>query len=90
MNDKDAPNIEGSGARKKDTVSFTIDGRSFEVEDEKQTAGELLRLAGLDPNGYDLAEVRAGGQLKQFRDDQPVNIKDGDSFVSVREEASVA
>lgn len=73
------------------TVTFTIDGRPFTVDNRKQTAADLLGLAGLDPAGYDLGEVRPGNpEPKRFKDDQPVNIKDGDRFVSIRERAEVA
>lgn len=78
------------GKGDKDGVSFTIDGRGFHVGEEKQVAGDLLRLAGLDPAGYNLGQVNPGGHLKQFRDDQKIHIKKGDAFVTVREEASVA
>jgi hypothetical protein len=72
-------------------VSFTIDGREFTIDDPHQTADALLRLAGLDPNGYDLAEIRSGGaEPKRYKDDQPVHVKDGDKFVSIRERAEVA
>lgn len=72
-------------------ITFTIDGKAFTVEDGLQTAAALLRLAGLDPSGYDLAEIRPGGaEPKRYKDDQPVRVKDGDKFVSIRERAEVA
>lgn len=33
-------------------VHFTIDGRPLTVDQAKQTAAALLRLAGLDPASY--------------------------------------
>lgn len=82
---------EPTPIRQSKTVTFTIDGRPFTVDDRKQTAAGLLGLAGLDPAGYDLGEVRPGNpEPKRFKDDQPVNIKDGDRFVSIRERAEVA
>ena len=73
------------------SISFTIDGRPFTVEDAKQTAAALLLLAGLDPNGYTLGELRPGGAgPKRFKDDQAIHVKDGDKFVSIRDEAQVA
>jgi hypothetical protein len=73
------------------TVNFTIDGRPFTTDDPNQTAAALLRLAGLDPAGYDLGEIRPGNpEPKRFKDEQPVHIQDGDKFVSIREGAEVA
>jgi hypothetical protein len=72
-------------------VNFTIDGRPFTATDTTQTAAALLRLAGLDPSAYYLAEVRHGhGQPKRYDDDETVHIKNGDTFVTVRQCAEVA
>lgn len=78
--------------RKAEPVRFTVDGRTVTSPEEKITAAAILRLAGLDPAGYDLAKVR-GGQAdpKRFRDDEQVHIiKDSDAFVSIRQRAEVA
>lgn len=76
---------------KAQSVQFTVDGRTVTNPEKKITAAAMLRLAGLDPAGYDLAEVR-GGQAghKRFRDDEQVHVKDGDAFVSIRQRAEVA
>lgn len=72
-------------------TNFTIDGRHFKVTDSTQTAAALLRLAGLDPSSYDLAEVRHGhGEPKRYDDADPIHIKNGDKFVTVRQCAQVA
>ena len=71
-------------------VTFTIDGRPYTTQDDRQPAADLLRLAGLDPAGYDLAEVRPGNKPHEYRDDQNVHIKEGAQFVSVRQRAEVA
>ena len=72
------------------SVNFSIDGRSFTVEDPHQTSAGLLRLAGLDPALYDLARMRPGhAEPKRFMDDQPVQVHDGDEFVSIRQRADV-
>jgi hypothetical protein len=72
-------------------VKFTIDGRAFTTDDRHQTAAALLEMAGLDPSGYDLGELRPGNpEPKRHKDDQPVNIQEGDRFVSIRERAEVA
>lgn len=72
-------------------VKFTIDGRPFSTNDSKQDPAALLRLAGLDPVGYDLAEIRHGhAEPKRFDDDDIVHIQDGDKFVTIRQSAEVA
>lgn len=72
------------------SVTFSIDGRTFTVEDPHQTARDLLRLAGLDPALYDLARMRPGhAKPKRFKDDQQVRIHDCDEFVSIRQRAEV-
>jgi hypothetical protein len=76
--------------KKGDSVAFTIDGRPFELEDRKQVVADLLKLAGLDPAGYNLSQVGPNNKLKPLRDEQRITIKDGDEFVAVRDEASVA
>lgn len=73
------------------TVKFTIDGRPFSTTDSKQLAAAVLGLAGLDPAGYDLAEVRPGhAEPKRYDDNETVHIKDGDKFVTIRQSAEVA
>ncbi len=72
------------------SVTFTIDGRSFSLDDPHQVAADVLRLAGLDPALYNLARMRGGNaEPQRFKDDQPVQIHDGDEFVSIRERAEV-
>jgi len=39
--------------RRHETVSFTIDGRPFTIDDRHETAAALLTLAGLDPGSDD-------------------------------------
>lgn len=72
-------------------INFTIDGRQFTTEDPKQTASELLELAGLDPDCYDLGELHGHNpKPKRYTDDQVIHIQNGDRFVSIRERATVA
>lgn len=72
-------------------VPITIDGRRYEVEQGRHlTAADLLRLAGLDPAGYDLAEVLGHGDLRTFGDDDVVDVRPDEKFVSVRQVAPVA
>jgi hypothetical protein len=73
------------------TVTITIDGRRFEVEQGRHlTAADLLRLAGLDPVGYELAEVLGHGEVRDFRNDEVVDVRPDEKFVAVRQVAPVA
>lgn len=78
-------NLQGSerfSSRQK--VRFTIDGEPHSTYDDDQTAAALLRLAGVDPVGYDLARVLPTGDTEQFPDEEIVTIKDGDEFVTAK------
>jgi len=68
-------------------IRFTIDGEPFRSYDEDQTAADLLRLAGMDPAGYDLARV---GAPASFPDNEIVMIVDGDEFVTAKHVGGVA
>lgn len=73
------------------SVEFTIDGRGYETRDRRQPAADLLRLAGVDPALYDLAELR--GQRPEparYADDELVQIHPGARFVTIRQNADVA
>lgn len=72
-------------------IRFTIDGRPYATDDARQRAADLLRLAGLDPAGYDLAELQPGAHKPhEFTDDEQVDIRDHAKFVSIRQRAEVA
>jgi multiubiquitin len=72
-------------------VPITIDGRRYEVEQGRHlTAADLLRLAGLDTEGYDLAEVLGHGDVRTFGDGDVVDVRPHEKFVSVRQVAPVA
>lgn len=71
-------------------IHITIDGQPFTVEDRHHTAAELLALAGLPASGYDLTRVGKHGQVETFRDQDKVQVKDGDVFVSVNRQGTVA
>lgn len=71
-------------------LRFTIDGEPHSTYDDDQTAAALLRLAGVDPAGYDLALILHAGGTKAFRDEQMVNIKNGDEFVTAKHVGGVA
>jgi len=72
-------------------VPITIDGRHYEVEQGRHlTAAQLLRLAGLDPAGYDLGLLVGQGEVRKFADDEVVDVRADEKFVSVRQTAPVA
>jgi len=71
-------------------LRFTIDGEPQSSYDDDQTASALLRLAGVDPAGYDLARIMPGGGTETFRDEQIVKIKNGDEFVTAKHVGGVA
>jgi hypothetical protein len=72
------------------SVRISIDGQDFSIEDRHYTAAELLALAGLPAAGYDLTRVGKHGRVETFRDEQKVNVRDGDIFVSVNQQGTVA
>ena len=78
---------DGERFRSRQLVRFTIDGEPFRTYDEDQTAADLLRLAGMNPAGYDLARV---GAAASFPDDEIVIIVDGDEFVTAKHVGGVA
>ena len=72
-------------------IELTIDGRPERTTVRRQPAADLLRLAGLDPALYDLGQLHGHHQPPtRFRDDQIVDIHQGDRFVSIRCHADVA
>lgn len=75
---------------KQKELTITIDGQPFTTRDDDQEAASLLRLAGVDPAQYDLAEIKRNGETKVYRDEKVINLKDGDAFVTVRQSAQVA
>ncbi|OZD85354.1 hypothetical protein CH260_04835 [Rhodococcus sp. 05-2256-B2] len=69
--------------RTRQKVRFTIASKPFSSFDDDQTAGDLIRLAGLEPAEHDLTRVSPNGQRETFADEQLVKITDGDKFVTV-------
>ena len=70
---------------------FTIDGRQYTTTVHKQTAADLLRLAGLDPSRFDLGELRGHRpDPVRYTDDMVVDIHNKERFVSIRHRADVA
>lgn len=71
-------------------IAFTIDGVSYTTKDDDQEAAALLRLAGLNPDEYDLARVRPGQEPKVFKDEKVLDLREGDTFISVKQSSPVA
>ncbi|MDN4640763.1 multiubiquitin domain-containing protein [Agreia sp. PsM10] len=69
-------------------LTFTIDGNSYSTRDDDQEAASLLRLAGLDPAHFDLAKIKANGEITVLRDVKVIDLREGDAFVSVAQVAS--
>lgn len=79
-------NTHGGGR----SITITIDGEPYTFSDKHQEVVDLLRLAGVDPTQYDLAEVMRNGEPKVYRDEKVVNLRGGEAFVTVRQCAPVA
>lgn len=75
-----APNTEKSTGQP--PVTFTIDGVEFTVDDRRQPAADLLRLAGLDPTDYDLLRIVGKDNEKRFHDQDIVEIVPHGRYVS--------
>ena len=74
------------------SIPFTIDGQPFTTDDVSQKASDLLLLAGLNPDLYDLGEIRGKErpETKRFDDQEIVEIEKDARFVSIRQTADVA
>jgi hypothetical protein len=81
---------DGDKFASRQKVHFTIDGEPHTSFDDDQEAAALLRLAGVDPAGYDLARIIPRGGSETFRDAGVVKIKDGDEFVTAKHVGGVA
>lgn len=94
IKDKQIVNLRaGMRFRTRRKVRFSIDGDAHVTWDDDQTAAALLRLAGVDPNAYDLARVNGTsgtGVPETFSGEQLVTIKDGDEFVTAKHAGPVA
>ena len=72
-------------------VYFVIDGRPFNTTELVQTAGAILRMAGLDPSLFDLGELEGyRPEPVRFAAEQLVEIRQGARFVSIRRRADIA
>ena len=64
----------------KETIEIYIDKEKFTIDNEKQTAAELLKLAKEDPAETTLV-LKLGNDLVKFKDDDDVVLKNGMQFV---------
>lgn len=64
-------------------LRITINEEPFTVSGSRQEAATLLNLAGTDPVQFDLARVAANGQRHLYRDNQIVEVTDGERFTAV-------
>lgn len=70
-------------AESRKQLTITIDGNMYTTPDDDQEAAALLRMAGRDPEVYDLARVKPNGEQQVLADGHVIELKDGDTFVSV-------
>ncbi|MEU4558899.1 hypothetical protein AB0F72_10940 [Actinoplanes sp. NPDC023936] len=68
---------------------ISIDGKEYTTRDDDQEAASLLRLAGRDPETYDLARLRPGDEPKVVKDGKILDLKDGDAFIAVKQRAKI-
>ena len=68
-------------------IPFTVDGERYTTTDREQPAADILQLAGLDPELFDLGELRGGQKpkTKHYVDEALVRIRRHARFVSIRE-----
>ncbi len=73
----------GNGNKKgQPPVTFALDGVEYSVEDRRQLAADLLRLAGLDPADYDLLRMVGKDQEKRYHDQEEVQLVPGGRYLS--------
>ena len=72
-------------------IPFTIDGTRYETSDLSQRAVDLLLLVGLDPEVFDLVQLRGkDNQRERYGDYDRVEITKNARFVSLRQNAPVS
>ncbi len=64
-------------------LKITINDKQYVTRDDDQEGSALVRLAGLDPERYDIAKVKPNGELHVYRDRKVIDLRDGDKFVTV-------
>jgi hypothetical protein len=63
-------------------LTITLDGREYTVEDRRQPAADVLRLAGLDPADYDLLRMVGKDQDKRYHDQEEVQLVPHGKYLS--------
>jgi hypothetical protein len=66
-------------------IRFTIDGIEHSTRDDDQEAASLLRLAGRDPELFDLARIVPGESPTVFKDGKVLDLHEGDAFLAVKQ-----
>ena len=74
-----APNSTTKG---QPPVTITLDGVEYTVDDRRQPAADVLRLAGLDPADYDLLRVVGKDNEQRFHDQDIVELVPGGRYLS--------
>jgi len=57
---------------------------------DDQEASAIMRRAGVDPARFDLTRDKGDGEFDTFKDGQVVRIKNGDKFVTAKQDGGVA
>jgi hypothetical protein len=73
----------------KGKIRFTIDGLEYSTRDDDQEAASLLRLAGRDPDLFDLARIIPGDDPKVFKDGKVLDLHEGDAFLAIKQRVRV-
>jgi hypothetical protein len=73
----------------KGKIRFTIDGLEYITRDDDQEAASLLRLAGRDPDLFDLARIIPGDDPKVFKDGKVLDLHEGDAFLAIKQRVRV-
>jgi hypothetical protein len=74
----------------REKLHYTVDGERFTTHDDKQDAAAIMREAGVDPSRFDLTRDNGDGTFETFKDGQLVTIKNGDKFVTAKQDGGVA
>lgn len=64
--------------------TISINDKPYVIKDDDQEASALIRLAGRDPKIEDLFKLSASGGEKRLKDEQIVDLRACDKFVTRR------
>jgi hypothetical protein len=66
------------------SFEVTVDGETVTTDRHELTAGDVLALAGKDPAGYYLVELKGPRERKEYKDPaESVHLHPGSTFVTV-------